>query len=93
MGERAVKYKAEICEGSIAWAHGFTETIDEVFVYDHNIVFNEKGFVFFSEAPRSTNQPEEIELDRAFVYDMKNYIELKKDIDKNISTFFGKEIK
>ena len=80
---KAIKYSVKVSEGVLAYIHGMTHTIDEIFIPDKKICFNivkKQLNVFKVDKARGTPgiEAEEILLERDFVRDLEKLISLRE---------------
>jgi len=99
---RGVKYRIPV--GSfLEWAHGMYRFIEEIYVPDYDISFNEEGYVFKTpsnryEAMRLPNGKvveckylHDVEIDERDLNLMLKYLKLKEEVEKVIAKYFRKD--
>ena len=86
---KAFKYKLNVYEGTMDFIHCGGHTIEEIFIPDENIAFNEQS-VFKCHQSRGDSQPaiEKIEVDDKFVDILKKYLKYKNKIEKERKKYF-----
>ena len=86
---KALKYKLFIYEGTMDFVHEGGHTIEEIFIPDEKIIFNEQ-FVFKYPDARADIQTaiEKIEVDDKFVDILKKYLKYKNKIEKERKKYF-----
>lgn len=83
---KAISYKAEVQDDVI---HSYSKRIiNEIFIPELNICFNEEGFVFESNETRSVGKEEEIEIADYFAYELYNFCLHQNTKNKIISKLF-----
>ena len=99
---RSIKYRLPIIESVLNWTHGSYRYIEEIYIPEFKIAFNEDGYVFVTEEDRYKDLKlpndkiikcdilEIIELEDEDVNILKRYLKTKKNINKLIEKYFGK---
>jgi len=98
----SIKYKLPIVESFLNWTHGLYRYIEEIYVPEFKIAFNEAGYVFKTNGDRykdlklSNNRIikcdilETIELKDEDIDILKEYLNAKENINKLIEKYFSK---
>jgi hypothetical protein len=83
---KALKYIVTV---SIDPVHSWGDRdINEIYVPSIGCCFNQENFAFFSKGPRN-NKTEEIKISNKDIKVLKNYCNLKKEVEKICKTFFS----
>ena len=88
---KAIKYKLKIYEGVLAWTHGWSNEIEEIFIPDKKIAFNVVDGslnVFRSEEPRGKNG-KEIEIEDALVQKLEEYLNIRVYSSGKVASSFS----
>jgi hypothetical protein len=85
---RALKYKVEV---TTDFVHGWKATIEEYFLPESGICFNERGGVFRNEKPRAT-PTEEIEVPYHLTVSLTKLVNSKSETRDELNKFFKREV-
>lgn len=90
----AKMYELMAADGVFAIIHNWTVSIQEIWVpqSDKSFCFNSKGYVFFSNKPRTTNDKiVDIELRNNDVIKIRNFLYEQEEIEEIIKQIFSVE--
>jgi hypothetical protein len=99
---RGIKYRLPVVESVLNWTHGLYRYIEEIFIPELKIAFNEAGYVFKTEEDRykglelPSNRVVEcialgsVELEDEDVDVLEEYLKVKESVDKIVKKYFGK---
>ena len=85
------KYEVSVVEGSLAAAHGFYETIDEIFIPKYNICINKGLGIFRNEEPRCEKgiKTKKIEISEDAIKQIDRYLTLKEKSTEIVEQIFN----
>ena len=93
---RAIKYKIEVSGGILEWTHGMTQVIEEIFIPERNLYFNDH-YNFWLEQDRKDEprwekgtDSQEIELPDLDVELIYEQAVNRENIKEVIDEIFGK---
>lgn len=92
---KAIKYKLKVYEGALAWTHGWSKEIEEIFIPDKKIAFNVGDgsiHVFRSKEPREKNG-EEIEIEDMLAQKLEEYITIGNTLRDQVGEILKKKEK
>jgi hypothetical protein len=99
---RGIKYRLPVVDSFLNWTHGSYRYVEEIFISELKIAFNEAGYVFRTEEDRYRglelpgNRVVEcvalgsVELEDEDVKVLKEYLSIKESVDKLVEKYFGK---
>lgn len=99
---RGIRYRLPVVESVLDWTHGFYRYIEEIYIPELRIAFNEAGYVFRTEEDRYRglelpgNRVVEcvalgsVELEDEDVEVLEEYLSVKESVDKLVKKYFGK---
>ncbi|MDI6839882.1 MAG: hypothetical protein QMD71_03350 [bacterium] len=88
---KALKYKTDVYDGALAWSHGFSHEIEEIFIPHYGIGFNlvnDRLNVFKLKEPRQSKKTKEIEIEPEFAAMLEKYLNLEKNIKEKAKIYF-----
>ena len=87
---KAYLYTVAVTDGAVGMAHGWTYPIQEVFIPELKIIFNNEDGAFKEDKARSQKDLKEIEIDDAFILLVETYIKANEVFEKANKKFFEK---
>lgn len=88
---RAIKYKVEVYEGVLAFSHGFSKEIVEIFIPQEKIAFNFDEYFHAHRIEKARGKGKEIKLDDKFAYRVIEFVKIYEKIQEDAKKILKNE--